>query len=173
MSLLSFNNDLKVKTKYVNRVLAHIIGALKNGSLRADIKTGNVFTRRGPMKCKSARGYIVGTVHLNGRRKQVKAHQVVWLAAGKIIPNGHILDHINRIKIDNRIENLRVVSHKENSKNRRSYGGTENPAAKINQKIAKDIRSQHATGWSYTALATHFKISKSLVAKVIRRELWV
>jgi YesN/AraC family two-component response regulator len=125
------------------------------------------------MKCLSSRGYIVGTVHLAGDRKQLKAHQVVWIASGKSLKPGFVLDHIDRCKTNNSISNLRLVTEKENSKNRRSYRKELNPAAKINQKIADKIRTEHKTGWSYTAIASSFNVSKTLVAKIVRRELWV
>ena len=35
------------------------------------------------------------------------------------IPEGMEIDHINHVKDDNRIENLRLVSHRDNSRNRK------------------------------------------------------
>lgn len=48
--------------------------------------------------------------------KTVLAHRVVWAIEHGEWPNGHI-DHINGIRTDNRVENLRVVSVQENNKN--------------------------------------------------------
>lgn len=45
--------------------------------------------------------------------KSIKMHRLV-LGAKK----GEEIDHINREKLDNRIENLRIVSHHENTLNR-------------------------------------------------------
>jgi len=44
-------------------------------------------------------------------------HIVIWVLLKKRLPTGEI-DHINRIKHDNRIENLRDVSKSVNSINR-------------------------------------------------------
>lgn len=66
-----------------------------------------------------------------------------------------------------------MVSPSENSKNRRSYIGIYNPGAKINREIANRIRKERQSGWSYRALANNFKVSKTLIAKIIRGELWV
>ena len=46
-----------------------------------------------------------------------KAHRLAWLYMYSNWPNDQI-DHINRIRTDNRIANLREVSHKQNGQNR-------------------------------------------------------
>ena len=57
-------------------------------------------------------GYI--RVGLDGRNYLV--HRLIWLYMTGAFPDGEI-DHINRVKDDNRFGNLRVVSSKGNSKN--------------------------------------------------------
>lgn len=44
------------------------------------------------------------------------AHRIAWALHHGAWPNGHV-DHINGIHTDNRIENLRDVTHKENCHN--------------------------------------------------------
>ena len=67
-------------------------------------------------------GYIV--IRVNGHL--YRAHRLAWLYVHGDFPSGSI-DHINHKKNDNRIENLRCVSHKENcrnqSKNKRNKSG--------------------------------------------------
>lgn len=46
-------------------------------------------------------------------------HRLVWEMHCGAIPSGMHIDHINGDGTDNRIENLRLVSHKENMKNQR------------------------------------------------------
>jgi len=70
-----------------------------------------------------AHGYRIGTI--SGMKFQ--AHRVVWALHYGCWPDGEI-DHINGDKQDNRIENLRVVSHEQNCRNvrktRRNTSGT-------------------------------------------------
>ena len=69
-------------------------------------------------ECLNSQGYMV--CHLNN--KQYKKHRIIGF---QFIPNPNNLqeiDHINRIRTDNRIENLRWVSNSENNKNKTSNG---------------------------------------------------
>lgn len=46
-----------------------------------------------------------------------KVHRVLWETMIGEIPEGMVIDHINTIRTDNRLENLRVATLKENSNN--------------------------------------------------------
>jgi len=64
-------------------------------------------------KCKDRDGYVV--IGIN--KKVYRAHRLVWLYTyGEMPPTD--IDHINRIRDDNRIENLRLATKSENAKNR-------------------------------------------------------
>ena len=58
------------------------------------------------------RGY--GRIALLGKR--YKSHRIAWALHYGEWPKDQI-DHINGVRNDNRIENLRVVTHKENCRN--------------------------------------------------------
>lgn len=58
-------------------------------------------------------GYI--QVKLEG--KDNLAHRIVWEMHNGPIPDGMQIDHINHIRDDNRIENLRIVSNLANGMN--------------------------------------------------------
>ena len=50
-------------------------------------------------------------------RKTIVAHLVVWEMHHGSIPKGFEIDHINRCKSDNRIENLRLATKSQNAAN--------------------------------------------------------
>lgn len=62
-------------------------------------------------------GYI--TISINGKR--YSAHRLAWLYTYGHFPKQEI-DHINRIRNDNRLYNLRDVSHKVNTENKSEPG---------------------------------------------------
>lgn len=82
-------------------------------------------------------GAIAGTLTKKGyisiglEKRRYLAHRLAWLYVYGTFPKDQI-DHINRIKTDNRIENLRECSNHENHQN------------KINP-----IRPDHLTGTCY------------------------
>lgn len=71
-------------------------------------------------------GKIAGTLHPTGYiniiidQKLYRDHRLIWLYHHGKWPE-KLIDHINRITSDNRIENLREVSNQENSKHQKIY----------------------------------------------------
>lgn len=66
-------------------------------------------------------GYLQGVYNdINGNKIQTSKHRIIAYAFGLIddIHQKLDVDHINKITDDNRLENLRSISHKENLKTR-------------------------------------------------------
>lgn len=149
--------------------------ALKEELWVADIEAGTVYSVQAhrTVGCLNQKGYVVGTLHCGNERKQVKLHRVIWIAKHGIPKLGTILDHINGDKSDNRIANLRVADAFLNSQNRRSYRGEGNPAAKLTINTVNQIRQDYERrNLSYDKLKLKYGVSKSLIAQIIRKEIW-
>jgi len=59
-------------------------------------------------------GYMVIHITLEGRAYKYKAHRLAYFYVHKRWPYPQV-DHINRNKLDNRIENLRECTNRENT----------------------------------------------------------
>ena len=64
--------------------------------------------------CVAANGYV----YIGVDRGRYTAHRLAWLHVTGEWPNGHI-DHLNGVRTDNRIANLRVVTNAVNCQNKR------------------------------------------------------
>jgi hypothetical protein len=58
--------------------------------------------------------YVQGQSYENGKEKTIYLHRFITNA-----PPGYSVDHINRNPLDNRDENLRIVTHAENLQNQK------------------------------------------------------
>jgi hypothetical protein len=90
-------------------------------------KETGVFTRKISTSNGANAGDVAGTIHSSGYKKirvlgvkhPVSAHRLAWLYVYGELPN-HI-DHINGIRSDNRIKNLRSVTQQENNLNKKIF----------------------------------------------------
>lgn len=60
------------------------------------------------------------TIHLInnvGETKHCYIHRLLFTAHSGIIPNGYEIDHIDRNRANNKLENLRLLKHKDNVRN--------------------------------------------------------
>lgn len=96
------------------------VRALFNYNPSTGIFTRKIKTGRGTFQ-----GQEIGSWDLYGYKttrigkKSFKIHRLAWLYVHGVWPVGDV-DHINGIRCDNRIENLRCVSRQVNLQNRRT-----------------------------------------------------
>lgn len=65
----------------------------------------------------------VGYLQVSVKSKPLYVHRIIWEMHNGPIPEGMEIDHINQVRTDNRIENLRLVSHQGNLKNQSMNSG--------------------------------------------------
>jgi len=92
--------------------------------LRYDAETGKIFWKLNKGSTgkagNEAGGQNGGYLRMKLNRKSYKAHRIAWLLTYGSWPVDQI-DHINGNKNDNRLANLRNVSNRENSRNKKIY----------------------------------------------------
>ena len=77
-----------------------------------DPSTGRITKNR-----KSFGSYEQGYLKLGIDNTRIYAHRAAWIYMHGEIPDGMMIDHINGIRDDNRISNLRLVTNAENMQN--------------------------------------------------------
>ncbi|EHH4616078.1 HNH endonuclease [Escherichia coli] len=70
-----------------------------------------------------SKGYRMVRVAVDGQYLRAKAHRVAWILARGSIPDGLCIDHVNGVRDDNRLCNLRLVTNQENLHNLRAVKG--------------------------------------------------
>ncbi|EEY6110740.1 HNH endonuclease [Enterobacter hormaechei] len=95
-----------------------VTGRLHHKANRRRVKAGSYAD-----SARRADGYRQVALRLDGKQYQLKAHRVAWILAHGAIPHGKQIDHINGIRDDNRLCNLRLVTQRENDQNRRKARG--------------------------------------------------
>ena len=92
-----------------------------------------------PIGNKTKKGYIQGQF----KGCKYLLHRLIWIYHNGNIPSGLHIDHINRVKSDNRIENLRLVTNSENHFNRESKGIFKVPTGKFVAYVTKNYKRIH------------------------------
>jgi len=69
------------------------------------------------LKSYDSLGYLKIDLSVNGIKKKIKVHQLVAMAFLNHTPNKHkiIVNHKNHIRNDNRVENLELITQRENT----------------------------------------------------------
>lgn len=128
------------------------------------------------MKPSLSRGYLRVSLWENNRSKVEFVHRLVMKAF--VGQSTLSVDHINGIKTDNRIENLRYCTLRENTIYQHEAGrvkfvrGIENGKAKMNDDIVRQARRMILSGMSIQKIADHFGLSKGTIQAMKEGRTW-
>ena len=89
-------------------------------------------------------GYLMVDLYKNSQRTHYLIHRLVAEAFISNPNNLPCIDHINTIRTDNRIENLRWCSHKENSNNPLTREHNKNRPKEVYEKILATKRKKQS-----------------------------
>jgi len=125
------------------------------------------------------KGYPQVYLYKGGKQTTVKVHRLVAESFLGVREDGYHVDHVDGIKTNNQLENLELVSPKENSLRARRlglqtkpYSKTKPKGKKLTFKQAQDIRSLASYGVSRKIIAEQYGIHRMTVGEIIREEIW-
>ena len=141
-----------------------IVEKLFSGRWLVEPSTGKIYSKEinGYLKPDtSARGYPrvqLGSTH-------VLISRVIWIAVHGIPELPHLqIDHINENKLDNRLENLRLISH---------AGNIRHSQAKLTYDEAEIIRREYAAGGiTQQVLADRYGLARRSISDIIHNKLY-
>lgn len=140
-----------------------------------DSKTGSPAGR--VLRQHTVRGYRLVWLYGDGSRKLRSVHRVLWEAFNGEIPDGLQVNHRNGDKLDNRLENLELVTPAENTRHAidvlgRRRDGEDHSMAKVTEKDVFELRKSFAAGARSVELAERFGLSRSAVHRIVTGRTW-
>lgn len=115
-------------------------------------------------------GYLCVYLHDAPRKRPARVHRLVLAAFVGPCPPGHEADHINAIRDDNRVENLRWLPIRINR--RHNILGEDAPAATLTEQDVVAIRKRSAAGERYDLLAQEYGVSSRAIRLAVQGETW-
>ena len=124
-----------------------------------------------------SKGYLKLSHYRNGRHHKTFAHQLVLLAWFGPRPEGAVVNHINGVPTDNRVENLEWVSRLENERHARralgkNFHGSRNSQSKLTEADIPEIRRLRSDGWTFQAIGDKFGVKFTAIAKICYGQSW-
>ena len=165
----------------------YIAWNLAEGNIIAEPKTGKVYGTRGPggikltnpreLKGTDVNGYLVVNIRNGSVKAQCRIHRIIWISQNGVIPDGYCVDHINSDKTDNRIDNLQLLTPKENSTKAAKDGlyktGLEHGRTILDPELKGEIVYLYEhTDLTQRQLAEVYGISKSRINQIIKEVGW-
>lgn len=161
---------------------------IKNGKWVVDPKEGQIFSRNhrwsGRPLGTPRDGYqrVVVPCH-DGEYRYVSAHRVIWEYVHGSSDLDLTINHKNGDTLDNSIQNLELVTNRDNAlhghrvlgrANQSRNKGTSNPQAKLNEDKAREIKKRlvENNGKGGTKLAKEFGVSPMTISNIKHGVLW-
>lgn len=140
-----------------------------------DIAEGKVVTRYGEATACLSNGYKIVSTAYRTKNYQFCVHEVIAFAGGLDLLNKTV-DHVNGNKKDNRIENLEVVSRRENHSRATKMGlmakGSKNASAVLNEEKVVEILKKYRSGESSTAIGAEYGVSRQIIWRIGTGRSW-
>jgi NTP pyrophosphatase (non-canonical NTP hydrolase) len=135
----------------------------------------HIYSKNGkPLSRMSRNGYYVVRKMYDGHAYCFMEHRVIWYLCKGGIDENMVINHKDFDRTNNNINNLELVSQKENvaySADNNRYpdrGGVNNPKAALTEEEVRAIRYMAKNGWTQKELAVLFNAkNQNLISRVV------
>lgn len=121
-------------------------------------------------------GYVGCNLSFNGKKTLYTIHTLVLKAFAGDRPCNMEGAHLNGIKTDNRISNLKWVTRKENQFHRIAHGtdcrGEKNPSSRFTVSDVIEMRRLVRSGVKQVVVAKQFKTGQPVIQGIVARKTW-
>lgn len=124
------------------------------------------------------RGYLGVMFYVGGVRNQRRASRVVAAAFIGKIPPDYVVNHLNGVVADNRVENLEIVTQSENVRHsldalgcKRACGERQH-LAKLTADCVRTILSRAQSGATHSVIAAEFVVTKQAITAILTGKTW-
>jgi hypothetical protein len=140
-----------------------------NGETFVVYPDGSIVRSDGSVAVQTNNG--LGYLRVTSRGKKIVAHRLVWMARNGKIPDGLQIDHINGVKHDNRIENLRAVTPSENTIFYHRMAGClvgkrKLSRGRLSADEVREIRGLINNGVPRISIAKRFRVTRSCIRHI-------
>ena len=145
-------------------------GRVKSLSRVRSNGSGTYVTKERILKQNLVKGYSLITLCKEGKTKSFRVHKLVVIVFLGHTPYGHkeVVDHINNISTDNRVENLQIISQRENTSKDKKNGSSKYVGVSWDKRNGKWVsriaikRKQIPLGYFNDEYEAHLKYQKAL-----------
>jgi hypothetical protein len=118
--------------------------------------------------------YIRITLRINGHKKVLKAHRIIYAKYCNALNYMLDINHKNGNRSDNRPSNLELVTSSENNSHKYAELNARTiNNAKLNFKVASEIRKlKRETKMTHAKLGEIYGISKGHVSDIVNNKIW-
>lgn len=175
--------DKQIKTQQNN----FLIKSIKNFPMYSIDTNGQVYSyyngkygvRIVPRKKKgilNSNNYIKIQLRNGGKIYTKAVHRLVLETFVGKSPKDMECRHLNGIRNDNRLENLKWGTKKENEEDKKIHGsvikGESSPSSKLTNKKIIFIRQRKKEGETLMSLAKMFNVCESSISRIVNRITW-
>jgi hypothetical protein len=124
-------------------------------------------------------GYLSLTLCKDNIKTSRLIHQLIAETFLGPRPKGYVVDHIDRDKLNNKVENLRWVTYSENNRNKDPFEspsrfpkGVAHKAAKLSEESVREIYRRAWALVNQGVLAKAFKVSRTTITQIKHGQVW-